>query len=396
MIQDTVYLDWAATAPLSAEAAEAMRPYNEAENNITCNANANSLHTPGRNAFAALEDARRQLAQSIGARRPDEVIFTSGATEANNTAIFGIVAASVKKKRLQGTSDFVPHIITSEIEHDAILGPCTTLRALGCEITYLKPDRQGFIEAKVLEQSLKDNTVLVSLQMVNNEIGSVNSVTELAALTHQAGALFHTDAVQALGRMPLNMEAIKVDAASFSSHKVGGPKGVGALYLKSTAFCDPLLFGGGQEEGRRSGTQNVGGAVGFAAACKKAVDDQEQQSHRLRTLRDKVIQDIADLPNVYPTVDIERGSFDFAPHIVHMCIENRESEMLILHFDTIGIAVSGGSACSSASLQPSHVLRALGIKSSLSQGALRISFGPTTSEEDLDAFVGCLRKYIQK
>ena len=391
-----VYLDWAATAPLCEEAARAMEPYMvPGLNNFPAGSNANSLHSGGRAAFDALEKARYSLMRDLGAKRPDEIVFTSGATEADNAALVGIVSACAEKKRRAGAKNFVPHLITSSIEHDAVLAAARVLERTGCEVTVLDPDRQGFVEVRALEAALKENTVLVSIHMVNNEIGSVQPVAELAAIARDAGALFHTDAVQALGKMRIDLDALGVDAASFSAHKIGGPKGSGALYLRTNTPFDPLVVGGGQESGRRSGTQNVCAAAGFAAACAASCAMQELEAERLRALRDDLYERLAEFPRVYPSVEVERGSRDFAPHVVNVCVEGFESETLILRLDMRGIAVSGGSACSSHSLDPSHVLKALGISDDRAFGSLRVSLGRYTEPEDVELFMAAFEESLK-
>ena len=228
------YLDYAATAPLCEEAAAALAPYQvPGLANLPLGANANSLHGPGRAAFAALEEARKALAGALGARRPSEVILTAGATEADNAALLGMALAARELYRRAGKGDVTPHVIVSAIEHDAVLAPAKRLEALGFSVTRLRPDAAGFIEVRALEQALTPHTVLVSVQAANSEVGSIQPIRQLAACAHEAGALFHTDAVQALGKMPLDLAELDVDAASFSAHKIGGPKGVGALYLRA-------------------------------------------------------------------------------------------------------------------------------------------------------------------
>lgn len=383
-----VYLDWAATAPLSAEAAEAMTAsMMPGPANLAVGGNANSLHAPGRAAFAALENARRGIARDLGASRPDEIVFTSGATEADDTALFGLTAAAIAKRRQRGAEDRVPHIITTAIEHDAILAPAKRLEAQGYRVTRLKPDRRGRIDPRALQAALDEDTVLVSVQAANSEVGSIQPVAELSRLAHSVGALFHTDAVQALGKVPVDLGALGVDAASFSAHKVGGPKGIGALYLRARTPFSAYMLGGGQEGGRRSGTQNVAGVVGFAAACHASCAMQEQEATRLRSLRDRLYTALVSYPAIEATVDVEPGSQDFLPNIVHVLVDGLESETLILRLDMQGFGVSGGSACSSHSLEPSHVLHALGIDNDRAQGALRISMGRYTTERDIDDFI---------
>ncbi len=383
----SVYLDWAATAPLCEAAAAALAPYVvPGAQNMPAGGNANSLHTIGRSAFRALEDARTSLARSLGAR-PDEMVFTSGATEANNAALFGIVAAVAERRRAQGQAGFVPHIITTAIEHDAVLEAARMLKRFGCELDVLTPNAQGVVSVEQLKEALRSNTVLVSVQMVNNEVGTVQPIAELAACAHAHGVLFHTDAVQALGKVPINLRALGVDAASFSAHKVGGLKGVGALYLRTKTPFLPMAVGGGQESSRRSGTQNVAGAVCFAAAADAAVRNVETEAARLRALRDELYARLTEYSFVHPSVCVEAASTSFAPHIVNVCADGFESETLILRLDDRGIAVSGGSACASHSLEPSHVLRALGIPRDRALCSLRISMGEGTSQADIHTFL---------
>lgn len=387
-----VYLDYAATAPLCEEAAEAMAPYQvPGRANLAAGGNANSLHGPGRAAFEALETARRSLARDLGARRPSEMVLTSGATEADDAAVLGIARAAADERRRKGAgAAFVPHVITTAIEHDAVLAPAKRLEAEGFRVTRLTPNRQGFIEVAALEAALDAHTVLVSVQAANSETGSIQPIAELARAAHAAGALFHTDAVQALGKTPFNLAELDVDAASLSAHKVGGPKGVGALYLKARTPFDAYLIGGGQEDGRRSGTQNVAGAAGFAAAVRAVTTMLDEESARLRALRDRLYAQLARIPGIEATVAVEPGSTAFLPNIVHVLVDGYESETLILRLDMQGFGVSGGSACSSHSLEPSHVLRALGIDADRAHGALRVSMGRYTTESDVDAFARAL------
>ncbi len=385
---DYVYLDWAATAPLCEEAARAMAPYLvPGMANLAAGGNANSLHSPGRAAFAALEDARRSIARDLGVARPDEIVFTSGATESDDAAVFGMAQAALAERRQRGMRDFVPYVITTDIEHDAVLAPAKRLESQGFRVTRLKPNRQGFITVDALEAALDADTVLVSVQAANSEVGSIQPIAALAAAAHEAGALFHTDAVQALGKAPLNLRELGVDAASFSAHKVCGPKGVGALYLKARTPFQAYMLGGGQESGRRSGTQNVCGIVGFAAACHAACSMQEQEAARLRVLRDKLYAALSAFDFLEATVAVAPGCEEFLPNIVHVLADGLESETLILRLDMKGFGVSGGSACSSHSLEPSHVLHALGIDDDRAHGALRISMGRYTEESDIDAFI---------
>ena len=392
---DYVYLDYAATAPLCEEAAEAMAPYQvPGRANLAVGGNANSLHGPGRAAFAALEEARRSIARDLGARRPDGIVFTSGATEADDAALLGIAQAAADERRRRGAGDFVPHVVVTAVEHDAVLAPAKRLESQGFRVTRLAPNRQGFIEERALEAALDADTVLVSVQAANSEVGSIQPIADLARVAHDHAALFHTDAVQALGKMPLDVQKLGVDVASFSAHKIGGPKGVGALYLKARTPFAPYLLGGGQESGRRSGTQNVAGVTGFVAALEAAQEAEPEESARLRALRDRLYAAMGSIGGIQPTVEVDAGSEDFLPNIVHGLADEWESETMVLRFDQLGICVAGGSACSSHSLEPSHVLKAMGITGDESYNALRISMGRYTTDADIAAFEKALNKVL--
>ena len=363
--------------------------------NIALGGNANSLHAPGRAAFEAMEQARRSIAADLNASRPNEIIFTSGATESDNAALLGVaVAAADARRRASGKSisDFTPHLITTSIEHEAVLVPAKKLESMGWRVTYLDPDEQGFVSVADLQTVLNDETVMVSVQMANSEVGSIQPIAELASAAHAKGALFHTDATQALGKTPVDVRALGVDSASCSAHKICGPKGVGALYLKARTPMSEFLGGGGQEEGRRSGTQNVCGIVGFAAACHAACSMLEEESIRLAGLRDRLYAELSAVPGVTATVDVSKGSF--LPNVVHVIVDGFESETLVLRLDMMGFGVSGGSACSSHSLSPSHVLRAMGVSADRAYGALRISMGRYTTSNDIEAFVVALKSCL--
>ncbi len=393
--ENYVYLDWAATAPLGEEAAAAMAPYlAPGLANVACGMNANSLHAPGRAAFEAMELARRQLACDLGASRPNEVVFTSGATEADNAAVLGIAHAVAANRRKREGKGFTPRFVTTAIEHEAVLEPVRRLAREGFDVVRVNPDKRGFIAPGALEAALDERTVLVSVQMANSEVGSVQPIAELAHLSHEHGALFHTDATQALAKIPLDLGTLGVDAASFSAHKICGPKGVGALYVKARTPFEAQMLGGGQEEGRRSTTQNVAGIVGFAAACHAALGQMEAEVARQRALRDGLRARLANIPGVRCTVDVPAGSPDFLPNIVHVLVKGFESETLVLQLDMMGFGVSGGSACASHSLEPSHVLRAMGVSADDAYGALRVSFGRYTTEDDLARFAEALSRAI--
>ena len=283
-----------------------------------------------------------------------------------------------------------PHVVVSAIEHDAVLHPAKRLERQGFRVSYLTPDARGFVSPAALERVIDEDTVLVSVQMANSEVGSIQPVAELARIAHDAGSLFHTDAVQALGKTPVDVSALDVDAASFSAHKIGGPKGVGALYLRTRTPFDAFMLG----EVRVGQTQRHAERRGhrrFAAACKAAMANLEEESARLRLLRDRLYAGLAAFGPVSPTVSVEGGSEDFLPNIVHVLVDGLESETMILRLDMAGIGVSGGSACSSHSLEPSHVLKAMGVSGDRAHGALRISMGRYTVDSDVEALLSAMQ-----
>lgn len=392
---ELTYLDWAATAPLSAAAADAMAPYlTPGVAGLEAGlANANSLYEAGRVAFRALERAREDIARAVGAR-PDEVTFTSGATEADNAALFGMVDALRARADQTGAHDYVPRLVVSSIEHDAVLHAAQALARRGVEVVLVDPDATGHITPAALEEALGGNAALVSIMAVNNEVGSVMEVRALADVAHRAGALFHVDATQALGKVPVSLRGWGADALSVSSHKIGGPKGVGALCLKARTPFTAQIVGGGQESGLRSGTQNVMGAVGFAAACREAVSMQPAEASRLTALRDELYKRLCAHPRVRATVPVAPGDESFAPHIVNVLVRDMESETLILQLDRREVCVSGGSACSSHSLGPSHVLSALGIARDDALGSLRVSMGFATTHEDVERFLAAFDEVV--
>lgn len=376
----TVYLDYAATTPVDPRVVEAMLPYFTEKFG-----NANSLYALGRDAARALEDARERVATAIGAARADEVIFTSGGTESDNTALIGLATAG---GRTGG------HIIVSAFEHHAVLEPAEWLGKHGFEVTELAPRTDGIIHPDDLSAAMRDDTVLVSVMHGNNEIGTLQPIAELAAVAHARGALFHTDAAQTLGKVPFDVAALGVDAASFSGHKIYGPKGTGALYLKRGVRMAPYLMGGGQESKRRSGTSNVAGAVGFVTALEIMLAEQAAEIPRLTALRDRAVAGVLDRIE-YARLNAADAATRL-PHIANLVIPGVEGEAMLLHLDAAGIAVSTGSACSSGSLKPSHVLLAIGCPVELAHGSLRLSLGRFTTEEDVDYFVQSLVPVVER
>jgi cysteine desulfurase len=349
--------------------------------------NAGTLYWEGKQARRALEEARASLAQDVAAS-PAELVFTSGGTEADTAAITGI-AGAVRAERGKARAN---HVICSAFEHHAALSAEQSLKAAGFEITELAPGRDGFVSPSSLERALREDTALVTIMLVQNELGTVQPVAELAELAHARGAFFHTDAVQGLGKVPIDVSALGVDAASFCAHKIGGPKGVGMMYLRSKTPFAPPQKGGGQEGGRRGGTQDVASAVGFAAAARLACGREAaaRENARLTALRDRLAAELPRLDDrISLTVPVAPGDCSrHASGILHLLVEGKSSEMLVLLMDEAGFAVSGGSACTSTSMKPSHALLAIGVSQQKAQGALRVSLGWASSESDVDAFLG--------
>ena len=464
------YLDYAASAPLRPEVLDAMLPW-------LCGpygdgyGNANSLYREGKAARQALDEARLVLAQAIGAT-PPEVVFTSGGTESNNALIAGLSAAWRERG---GHARQTGRVISSAIEHHAVLEPLKHLKRDGLKVELLRADRQGFVQPEALAAALAaagavagtgalaaagsgtgaaawpgagHSVALVSIMAANNEVGSLQDLSALAALAHGQGALFHSDAVQILGKLPFDVQQLNIDAASFSAHKLGGPKGVGAFYLRTGTPFSPQALGGGQEMGRRSGTQNVAGAVGFARALALSLAEQQAQAKRLSDLRDRLAGELLALDaGIELTVDPRAAGFtaetaaasqgvaqgtsqsatpsaspatarganqaatpntapaaaqapghqpSYLPNLLSLLIAGHESESLIMALDKAGVAVSSGSACSTGSLDPSHVLTALGVPRRAAEGALRISLGYASTSADIDALVAALKQILRR
>ena len=394
MISDkTIYLDWAATTPLCEEAASAMAPFLcGGAANLELGGNANSLHSVGRRAFSAMEQAREGLSRCIGCR-PDELFFTSGATEADNTALFGIVSAVKRKKALAGDAAFTPHIITTSIEHEAVLAPAHLLERMGVQLTVLKPDRAGFVSARQVEEALRPNTVLVSVMLANNEVGSVQPLEEIVGVAHAVGVLVHTDAVQALGKIPIDLHSLGVDAASFSAHKICGPKGIGFLYIRKGVKIRSFVHGGAQERKRRAGTENVPGIVGYGQAALEAVSTMEERTKKEIELRDYLIDRmLKEIP--YSRLNGHRTKR--LPNNANFSFQFIEGESLLIMLDMEGICGSSGSACTSGSLDPSHVLMAIGLPHEIAHGSLRLTLGADTTKEDIDFTVEKTKAIVER
>ena len=368
MSEKFVYADHAATTAVTDTALAAMLPHFTRDYG-----NPSSLYRFAQEGKTHLEEARAQVAACLNAK-PEEVYFTSGGTEADNWALRGVAELIALKGKKTG------HIITTAIEHHAILHTAQWLEKRGYEVTYLPVDGDGLVDPANLEQAIRPDTILISVMAANNEIGTIQPIAEIGAIARAHKVLFHTDAVQAVGHIPVDVEAWNVDLLSLSGHKFGGPKGIGALYMKKPLRLPALIQGGGQEKGRRSGTENVPGAVGMAAALKEAVDHLAQESARLSALRDKLIAGLSVLPYTRRTGHPVKR----LPGTASFVFEGVEGEALLLHLDAKGICASSGSACSSASLDPSHVLLSIGLPHAIAHGSLRLSLGAENTEEDVD------------
>lgn len=363
-----IYADHAATTAVSDTALQAMLPHF-----TTAYGNPSSLYRFAQEGKTDLERARAEISACLNAR-PEEIYFTSGGTEADNWALRGVAELMALKGRKGG------HIITSAIEHHAVLHTAQYLEKQGYEVTYLPVDGRGLVDPAALEGAIRPDTILISIMAANNEIGTIEPVAELGRIARAHKVLFHTDAVQAVGHTPVDVEAWNVDLLSLSAHKFRGPKGVGALYVKKPLRLPALIQGGGQEKGRRSGTENVPGAVGMAAALREAVDGLSRESPRLAALRDRLIDGLTGLPYTRLTGD----PVNRLPGTASFVFEGVEGEALLLHLDARGICASSGSACSSASLDPSHVLLAIGLPHAIAHGSLRLSLGAENTEADVD------------
>ena len=371
-----VYLDNSATTPIKGDVLKEMLPF------LTEHfGNASSLYTPGLVARRALDEAREKVAALINAKA-NEVYFTGCGSESDNWALKG-VASSLKSKG--------NHIITTVTEHPAMLRTCEYLEKNGYEVTYLGIDDQGRLNPAELEAAIKDTTILVSIMMVNNEIGTIHPIKELAAIAKKHGVLFHTDAVPALGNVPIDVKDLGVDFLSMSAHKIYGPKGVGGLYIRRGAKLGTLIFGGGQESGKRAGTENVAGIVGFGKAAELALNSLDEHIKHSTEIRNYLAEKLtAEIPDV-----IINGSMDNRhPGNLNVTFKYIEGESILIQLDACGICISTGSACSSKSLKPSHVLSALGVPVELIHGTVRFSVGDFTTKEDIDYTVECTKKVV--
>jgi cysteine desulfurase len=362
---DRLYLDNAATTAMRPEVLDGMLPFL-----TTSFANPSSIHSSGQRVQRALSTARKSTAEALGAR-PDEIVFTSGGSEADSLAIFGSMTGSFARA----------HFITSAVEHHAVLHAADTLRARGHSVTVVPVDRDGIVSEEALKAALDGPPAVVSIMHGNNEIGTIQDIARLASLTHEYGGIFHTDAVQTVGHVPVDVRALGIDALSLSGHKFEGPKGVGALFVRKGMALTPLIVGGGQEGGRRSGTENVPGIVGLSIALSLAVSDLPDTQPRVTALRESLINGI--LASI-PESALNGSRTSRLPNNVNVRFAQIEGDTIVVGLDLAGIEISTGSACSSGSLDPSHVTQALGLKPAAARGSIRISLGRAITQDDVD------------
>lgn len=374
-----VYMDHSATTPVDTGVAEVMMHYYTERYG-----NPSSIHGFGREAKQGLENARAQVAALIGSR-PDEIIFTSGGTEADNLAILGITEAYKQKGK---------HIITSAIEHHAVLDTCEYLSKRGFELTVLPVNEEGLVSVEDVKNALRTDTILISIMHANNEVGAIQPIAEIGRIAREHGVLFHVDAVQSLGKIPVNVHELNVDLLTISAHKIYGPKGVGALYIRKGVKTARLVHGGGQEKKRRSGTENTPGIIGFGKACELAGQRMNEEAERLMKLRDQLMNGIVERIE-HVKVNGPLGE-DRLPNNVNVSIRFIEGEALLLSLDMVGIAASSGSACTSGSLDPSHVLLAMGLSHEIAHGSLRFSLGRQNTEADVEYVLNELPKIVER
>jgi len=374
-----IYMDHAATTPTDIEVVKEMEPYFTQKYG-----NPNSIHSFGQEAREAVEEARKKVAHLIGAN-PSEIVFTSGGTESDNYAIKGIAWANQKKGN---------HIITSQIEHHAVLHSCHFLEKHGFKVTYLPVDKYGLIDPDDVKKAITDKTILVTIMHANNEIGTIEPIKDIAKIVKEAGIYFHTDSVQTVGHIPIDVNELGVDMLSISGHKLYGPNGVGVLYLRKGTRIVSLIDGGGQEKNRRAGTENVAGIVGIGKAAELAEKRLAQgEEDRIVRLRDKLIKEIM---NKIENVRLNGHHINRLPGNVNFCFEFIEGESMLLNLDMEGVAASSGSACTSGSLEPSHVLLAIGLPPEIAHGSLRLTLGKDSTEKEVDYVIDILPKIIEK
>ena len=373
-----IYLDYAATTPTHPEVVKAMLPYF-----TDAFGNPSSIHSLGQETKAAVEEARDKVAHLIGARS-EEIVFTSGGTEADNFAVKGVAYAN----RQRGN-----HIITTSIEHHAVLEPCKFLEGQGFEVTYLPIDKYGLVNPEDIRKAITDKTILISVMHANNEIGTIEPIPEIAKIAQRQEIYFHTDAVQTIGHIPVNVDALGVDLLSISAHKIYGPKGIGALYIRKGTRIVPFMHGGEQERGRRASTENVPAIVGFGKAVEIAESEMQDEMERLTSLRDELIRGLFErMEGIY----LNGHPSQRLPSNVNISVEFVEGESMAISLDLDGIAASTGSACASNAIEASHVLLALGLPAWLCHGSLRLSLGRETTREDMERVLEVLPRIVSR
>lgn len=378
MTDRIIYLDHAATTPVKQEVLEAMLPYFNQKFG-----NASSIYSLGRESKKAIEEARDRVAAALGAQSR-EIFFTGSGTEADNWAIKGTAFANRQKGN---------HIITTAIEHHAVLHTCQYLESDGFEVTYLPVDENGLVTPEQVKAAIKSNTILVTIMFANNEIGTVQPIAEIGRITREKGVCFHTDAVQAIGNIKINVEDMNIDMLSLSAHKFYGPKGIGALYIRKGTKITSFLHGGAQERGRRASTENVAAVVGLGKAIQIACSNVDEYNKKLTALRNRTIDEIQ---KKIPFVKLNGDRNSRLPGNVNFSFQFIEGESLLLMLDMKGIAASSGSACTSGSLDPSHVLLAIGLPHETAHGSLRMTFGEENTGEDIDYLMEVLPMIVQR
>jgi len=373
-----IYFDHAATTSVKPEVLEAMLPYFTEKYG-----NASSIYSLGRENKKAIDDAREKVAKALNTQ-PKEIFFTSGGTEADNWALEGIAFANQAKGK---------HIITTNIEHHAILHTCKFLEKQGFEVTYVPVDNKGIVHIEDIEKAIRSDTILISVMFANNEIGTIQPIKEIGALAKGKGIYFHTDAVQAIGNIPIDVKDMNIDMLSLSAHKFYGPKGVGVLYIRDGVRIYPFMNGGAQERGKRASTENVAGIVGLGKAIELATIDIESYNTKLMKLRDRAIKEILEK---IPYSRLNGNEKNRLPGNVNISFEFIEGESILLMLDMKGICASSGSACTSGSLDPSHVLLAIGLPHEIAHGSLRLTFGEENTDSDFDYLLETLPPIIEK
>ena len=376
-MKKTIYLDHAATTPVSRSVLEAMLPYFS-----DCPGNASAVYGAGREARKAVEKARKQAAAAIGAE-PREILFTSGGSESDNLALKGTAFALKDRGR---------HLITSAIEHPAVLNTCRWLEKQGFDVTYIQPDSKGMISPDKVRDAVRNDTILISVMAANNEIGTIEPVADIGAIAHEKGILFHTDAVQAVGSIPVNVNEWNADLLSISAHKFYGPKGTGVLFIRRGTRIDNLIHGGEQERGLRAGTENVAGIAGLGRAIEEATAHLEENAKKNAYLRDRLLHGILDH---IPDVKINGPEAGRLPNNCSICFDRIDGEALLLRLDLAGIAASSGSACTAGSQEISHVLRAVGLTEKEARGSLRLTTGADNTEEEIDESIRILSEIVE-